>query len=59
VLSIGDRSKKGWNLLLSWGGDLGIGCGIKEGKSKSEDSLLASLTSLAGDIPGNSCVSWR
>lgn len=39
--------------------ETGIGCGIEEGNSKSENSLLASLASLGGEFPENSWVSWR
>lgn len=46
-------------LLLSWGGDWGADFGTEDGKSRSEDSLLASLASLAGGFLGNAHGSWR
>lgn len=60
VLSVGDggrEERKACGLLLSWGGDWGIGFGIEEGKSRSEDSLFAFLTNLARGFPGNTCGS--
>lgn len=64
VLSVGDgkrqeREAAACGLLLSWGGDWGIGFGREEGKSRSEDNLFAFLSSLAGGFPGNTRGSWR